>query len=539
LLAQQWQWVELTFTGPSLAQPYLDADPWVDFTHSSGDVVSRPAFWDGHQTWRVRFASTHPDGTWTWRLRDDAGWAPAAGVLDAAPSPEGIRHPALRHGFARLAAHRRGLVHADQTPALVVADTAWAMPWRATLEDVRTYARDRQAKGFNAVLLMSVQPDMGAVGPRGRGVDEGFEVGFDDLPQGRLTQLNVDYFRYLDTIVAVLVEHGITPVLQPVFHGFGWKGLDVAGPAVPPSDYVRYCRYLLARYGAGPVIHLVGADGAGSEPQIAAGGEYLHRVDDYGQPTGIHYRPHARNNAHQDADWLDFQWCQTGHEGDHVPDRVATMWREQPVKAVMNGEPTYEHSGREGKAEGWWQGHEAWSNLCAGAVMGVAYGAGSLWQWVVRPGEPGHEPFFLAHGASWREALEFEGSRYVGLLGHILAGLPIADAEPCWDVSLCSRGLLKSGELFVGYAEHGGRWVFLNADGRVPRPYWLFDPRTGDLLASGERPSGPAVIEDRSSAEAAAPRVLICAEAPPPFVVERSRALADPDGGGIGCADSR
>jgi hypothetical protein len=171
--------------------------------------------------------------------------------------------------------------------------------------------------------------------------------------------------------------------------------------------------------------------------------------------------------------------------------------------------------------------------------MGVAYGAGSLWQWVVRPGEPGHEPFFLAHGASWREALEFEGSRYVGLLGHILAGLPIADAEPCWDVSLCSRGLLKSGELFVGYAEHGGRWVFLNADGRVPRPYWLFDPRTGDLLASGERPSGPAVIEDRSSAEAAAPRVLICAEAPPPFVVERSRALADPDGGGIGCADSR
>ena len=518
MLARQWQSVELTLTGPRFDHPYVDADPWVDFTHSTGDVVSRPAFWDGDRTWRVRFASVHADGTWTWQLRSDAGWTPVSGTLVATSADEAAGHRALRHGFTRLAPSGRGLVHADGTPALVVADTAWAMPWRATLDDVRHYARDRQSKGFNAVLLMSVQPDMRAVGPRGRDIDQGFEVGFDDLPQGRLTQLNPDYFRYLDEIVAVLVAHGITPVLQPVFHGFGWKGLDVAGPVVPPEDYARYCRYLLARYGAGPVIYLVGADGAGSEPQIEAGGKYLHRSDAYGQPTGIHYRPHARNNAHQDADWLDFQWCQTGHGGDHVPDRVATMWRERPVKAVMNGEPTYEHSGRPGKGEGWWQGHEAWSNLCAGAVMGVAYGAGSLWQWVVRPDEPGHEAFFLAPGAGWREALQFEGSRYVGLLGQILAGLPIHDTEPCWDVSLCTRGLLKTGELFVGYAEHGGRWVFLDADGRVPLPYWLLDPRTGELLDSGVRSTGRVVIEDPSSAETPAPRVLICAETPPPCV---------------------
>jgi hypothetical protein len=524
VLARQWHPVQVTLTGPQLDHPYTDSDPWVDFTHSSGDVIARPAFWDGGQRWLVRFASTHASGTWTWRLRESAGWRPAGGTLMAAPADAGAGHPALRHGFARVASGGRGLVHADGTPALVVADTAWAMPWRATVKDVRHYARDRQAKGFNAVLLMAVQPDMRAVGPRGRNVDEGFEVGFEDLPQGRLTQLNPEYFRYLDEIVAVLVEHGITPVLQPVFHGFGWKGLDVAGPVVPPQDYVRFCRYLLARYGAGPVVYLVGADGAGSEPQIKAGGEYLQGADAYGQPTGIHYRPHARNNAHQDADWLDFQWCQTGHEGDHVPDRVATMWREQPARAVMNGEPTYENSGRRGKGEGWWQGHEAWSNLCAGAVMGVAYGAGSLWQWVVRPGEPGHEPFFLAPEAGWREALGFEGGAHVGRIGQILAGLPVHDMEPCWDVSLCTRGLLKSGELFVGYAEHGGRWVFLDADGRVPSSYWLLDPRSGELLQKGERPSGPAVIEDPSSTNTPAPRVLICAETEPQFLQRAKHA---------------
>ncbi|HEX8488857.1 MAG TPA: DUF4038 domain-containing protein [Propionibacteriaceae bacterium] len=518
MLARQWQTVGLTVTGPRLDHPYVEADPWVDFIHSSGEVISRPAFWDGDQRWSVRFASTRPEGSWTWRLRDGAGFPEVTGTLEAAPADADAEHPALRHGFARLATSRRGLAHADGTPALVVADTAWALPWRATLDDVHRYADDRRAKGFNAVLLMTVQPDMRALGPRGRNVDEGFEVGFEDLPQGRLTQPDPDYFRYLDEIVAVLVASGITPVLQPVFHGFGWKGLDVAGPVVPPEDYARYCRYLLARYGAGPVIYLVGADGKGDEPQIQAGGDYLHQADAYGQPTGIHYRPHAPNNAHQGADWLDFQWCQTGHAGDHVPDRVAGMWHEQPVKAVMNGEPTYENSGRLGKGAGWWQGHEAWSNLCAGAVMGVAYGAGSLWQWVVRPGEPGHEPFFLAPGAGWREALEFEGSRYVGLLGKILTGLPVHETEPCWDVSLCTRGLLTPGELFIGYAEHGGRWMFLDADDRVPQPYWLLDPRTGEVLDSGERGRGPVVIEDPTSAAEPAPRVMICADNPLPFV---------------------
>ena len=114
---------------------------------------------------------------------------------------------------------------------------------------------------------------------------------------------------------------------------------------------------------------------------------------------------------------------------------MATIWAQQPPKAVINVEPSYEHSGRRGVGEGWWQGHEAWSNVCAGATMGVGYGAASLWQWRLHPDEPGHAAYFLAADAGWREALGFEGSRYVGLVGKILDGLPLADAEPCWDVS--------------------------------------------------------------------------------------------------------
>ena len=209
--------------------------------------------------------------------------------------------------------------------------------------------------------------------------------------------MNPAYFQYLDKLLGILVEHEIVPVLQPVFMGFGWKGLSVAGPVVPPIEYARYCRYLVARYGARPAIYLVGGDGSGYEPQVAAGGEEIEAWDAYHQPAGIHYRPHADNHAHQDEPWLDFQWCQTGHSGEHMPERVADMWRNVPPKAVANGEPTYEHGGKRGRAEGWWQGHEAWSNLCAGGTMGVVYGSGSLWQWAV-PRRTGQSKFFLAEG---------------------------------------------------------------------------------------------------------------------------------------------
>src|SRR5262249_17054257 len=160
-------------------------------------------------------------------------------------------------------------------------------------------------------------------------------------------------FRYLDRLLDILVQHEIVPVLQPVFQGFGWKGLGVAGRVVPPQEYARYCRYLVARYGARPAIYLVGAHGSGNEPQISAGGGEVQAWDCYEQPTGIHYRPHATNNASQDADWLDFQWCQTGHGGEDIPERVADMRHNTPVKAIANGEPTYERTRTEMTARGW------------------------------------------------------------------------------------------------------------------------------------------------------------------------------------------
>ena len=277
-----WQQVEIELTAEiDHADPYSTVDVWADFVSETGETLRRPAFWDGDRTWRIRFAPPAGSVRWAWATSAsvaDAGLAGQRGVVQVRAA-EPTRDTFGQHGFWRMSPGGRSLVHADGTPALLIADTAWALPWRATPDQVTVYAEDRQAKGFNAVLLMTVQPDMRATGPAGPDRRRGFRrrVRGSARPgtsPGSFPGISRRSMRWSE----ILRAHGIAPVLQPVFFGFGWKGLDVAGPVVPPAEYARYCRYLVARYGAGPVIYLVGADGSGLEPQLPAGGAEIQRL---------------------------------------------------------------------------------------------------------------------------------------------------------------------------------------------------------------------------------------------------------------------
>lgn len=511
-LLPQWQELELSFTAQaSTANPYVDVFAWVDFTHEDGTQMRRPMFWDGDATFKVRFASTKPSGIWYWcsfAEGNTPGLCGQSGQVTAAPPLPGAQ-TFFAHGFWSIPNGKRNLYYADGTPVLLCGDTAWAFPWRATEEQALIYAQDRKVKGFNAALLMTIQPDMECVGPRSRTEDLGFDVGFEDLPQGTLRQLVPEYFRRFDRLVDILVGHGIAPVHQPVFHGYGWKGRKVAGNVLSPEDYARYVRYLVARYGARPAIWLLGGDGPADDPailtQLDVAGEMVEAWDAYCQPTGIHYSPHALNCTHQEKRWLDFQWCQTGHNSEHLPERLADMWRNLPPKAVANGEPSYEAMGAPTRAADWWQGHEAWCNLTAGGTMGVVYGAGSLWQWKLHPDEPDHQDWCMASHAGWREALDFPGSCYPGVLKRLFDGLPFGEMQPNWTFTYGRRALAIPGKLFVVYLPDGGGNTITSP--HVPRPYRIFDARTGELLAQSRLPDDTPC--SFSAGEGTDPRILI------------------------------
>jgi hypothetical protein len=384
----------------------------------------------------------------------------------------------------------------------MIGDTPWALPFRGTEKSVTIYAQNRQERGFNTALLMSVQPDRKVEGPRDRTAAGGFGVAFEDLPRGHLNNLNPDYFKTLDNLIDILINHGIVPVYNPVFQGFGWKGGQALGSHADHGEYSRYVRYLIARYGARPAMWLIVADGYGKEPVAAPAGQTVQEWDAYSQPTGIHYSPYDDfmpewsndprfgfhfNRSHQDEEWLDFQWAQTGHNAEHHPHEVFRMYENEPIKAVANGEPTYERIGAPDRATGWWQGHEAWLNFTSGGTMGVIYGAGGLWNWKLSPNEEGWADWANTN-ASWEQSILFKGSTYVGYLSRALEGLNLTDIQRRPDLAYGAYALAKQSELYIVYLPEGGP-VRLGGL-RQALTYRWFNPKSGDWAGYGTLEAG-------------------------------------------------
>jgi hypothetical protein len=497
----QWESYEISFEAAnSYDNPYTEVEFFAEFTDDNGNTLKRPGFWDGGKVWKVRFAPPEANRTYSWVTFanvEDEGLERNEGKVFS--SPYHGNNQLLQKGFLSISEGKRNVVHRDGSPFLLVGDTPWALPFRGTVESVGVYAKDRQEKGFNATLLMTVQPDQEVDGPDSRTEDYGFGRGFHDLKVGHLNELNPEYFQLLDELLGILHDHEIVPVLQPVFQGFGWKGKNVLGNKAVPEEYVRYTKYLLARYGAMPVMYLVSADGHGKEPGIKETGEMLLEWDTYAQPRGIHYNPFDEappsgysgdpdrfpkhgNKSYQEEEWLDFQWCQTGHGGEHILHKVEKMYHNTPVKAAANGEPTYERIGDPDKATGWWQGHESWSQWTSGGTMGVVYGAAGLWNWKLRTEEPGFDAWSTTN-ASWEEATAFEGSKYPGLFGKSLEEYDITDIELSEQGNDKQKVLKKGDSLFVAYLPEGGKLQLSGV--RENLPVVFLDPKTGDTLVQG------------------------------------------------------
>ena len=509
LTTEQWATLEITLTSQSeYENPYTNVSVWAEFTNQNNDTLKRPAFWDGDNIWKIRFTSPDTISTWKWLSyasnKQDEGLHGATGSVSS--KPYGGENQLLANGLLKMAEGNRNVNQHSGKSFLVVGDTPWAIPFRATADQVATYAQDRQEKGFNCALLMSLQPDMNAIGPNERNTSQGFKKAFEDLSDGHINKMNPSYFQTLDQIIDILIEHEIVPVYQPVFHGFGWKGLKVLGNTIKPEEYVRYCKYLLARYGSKPAIWLIGGDHDGNDPGVKESGEMFQEWDSYGQPTGLHYNPcddyvaewsvndpskHCMhfNKTHQDKEWLDFQWAQTGHDGAHQYHKVAEMYDNLPTKGAANGEPTYEGMNDGKNGLGWWQGEEAWMQLMSGGTMGIVYGAASLWQWKITAEEEGWTAW-SSQPKSWEEALYMEGSVYAGMVGKILASIDMTNIEKRWDLAGGKPLLAKPGSLYISFLKEGGEIEIKSLPKGKGLQFKWTNPKNGEVVDSGSADSG-------------------------------------------------
>ena len=416
--------VELTFTADgSYADPFNGVTLDAVFIDPHGLELRVPAFWAGTNVWKVRYASPSP-GTHRFRTEcsetRDPGLHGVAGNVQIKPY-EG-QNPLYSHGPLRPSANRRFLEHADGTPFFWLGDTWWMglchrLRWPG---EFKTLAADRREKGFNVIQIVAgLYPDMPPFDPRGAN-----EAGFPW--ETNYVRIRPEYFDAADQRLSQLVEQGLTPCLVGAWGYFlPWMGVEKAK---------QHWRYLIARYGALPVVWCVA--GEANLPWYLAKGfpyddrqqvkdwtevmRYVRQTDPFHRlitihPTGIG-RLSARH-ATADISLLDIDLLQTPHgQRGAVPPTVRTVrdsYADQPVMPVINGEAAYEMLNDNLPTE--WTRRMFWLCLMNGAA-GHTYGANGIWQCNRRGRPHGASPHGGDYGhLPWDEAMNLPGSRQVAL----------------------------------------------------------------------------------------------------------------------------
>ena len=421
--------IELAFTSTMVqGDPYNSVELNVLFTGPDGHLFRVPAFWAGGNRWKVRFAASKP-GRYVYLTEasctDDAGLHGVAGEVEIYPAQ--TVNPLFQHGRLRVGSDKRHFEHEDGTPFFWVADTWWMglctrLDWPRGFKELTA---DRVAKGFNTIqIIAGPYPDMDQWDPRGRN-----EAGFP-FKEGN-DSINPDYFDQADLRIAHLVHSGLMPCIVGMW-GYYLPSLGV-------ERVKRFWRYLVARYGAYPVVWCTCGEGTmpwyltqTREEDVVLQREgwsqvmaYLREVDCFHNLITIHPTQYGREQV-TDPGLMDFEMLQTGHSDVETVDAtiatVETALQREPVMPVIDSEVNYE--GILGRC---WQNVQrlCFYHAVLRGTAGHTYGGNGIWQMSTLEHPYGASPHGRSWGSTpWVEAAQLPGSRQTGIGGRFIQRFP-------------------------------------------------------------------------------------------------------------------
>ncbi len=434
---------EIVFTAQRPhSDPFNEVTLDVAFTDAGNKTRKVPAFWAGGDKWKVRYASPLA-GTHHWQSicsdAQDAGLHGVKGTVDVVPYTGD--NPLFKHGPVRVAADRRHFEYADGTPFFWLGDTWWMglshrLHWP---DEFQRLAANRKEKGFTVVQIVAgLYPDMHPFDPRGAN-----EAGFPWEKQ--YTCIRPEYFDAADRRLRHLTEQGITPCIVGAWgYYLPWMGV---------AKVSAHWRYLIARYGAWPVVWCAGGEAnlpwylaknfpSDDRTQVHGWTEvlrFIRATDPYRRPLSIHptaINRYTARNATDDETLLDFDLMQTPHgQREAVPVLVRAVretYRATPVMPIIDGEASYEMLGDTLPTR--WTRAMFWLSMMNGA-KGHTYGANGIWQ-LNRPGQPhGPSPTVgsppSGYGIiTWEDAMELPGSTQVALGKRFFESLPWTQLTP-------------------------------------------------------------------------------------------------------------
>ena len=315
----------------------------------------------------------------------------------------------------------------DGKPFFWLADTAWELFHRLTLEEAELYVEDRRAKGFSVIQAVVLAELGGLRVPNANG----------DLPLMNSDPLrpNEPYFRHVDAIVAVAERKGLVMALLPTW-GDKFNRKWGEGPEIfTPANARSYGSWLGRRYARRNVVWVLGGDRNPEDPaHLAITRAMAAGIEAAGarQPMTFHPQGGSRSwDFFKDDPWIDFHMFQSGHgERDVANHRMTLQGRAlQPLKPVLDGEPRYEDHPVNWKPDlGWFDAFDvrqaAWWSMLSGAA-GHTYGDHNIWQmW-----QPGRDPISAAR-TPWRDALKHPGSAQMGLMRRFLEANGFGALQP-------------------------------------------------------------------------------------------------------------
>lgn len=427
--ATEWAYT----SGKSYSDPYNDVQLDVVITRPDGSEQLVPAFWAGEQTWCVRYSSTQI-GIHHFQTRcsdaDNTDLHRQEGTVEVTPY-EG-NNPLLQHGPLQVDSNGRYLQHQDGTPFFWLGDTWWMglckrLKWP---EDFQELTADRVAKGFSIIQIVAgLYPDMDPFDPRGAN-EAGFPWDED------YNSINPAYFDMADLRIAHLVRSGLVPCIVGCW-GFY---IDFAGADV----LKKHWRYLIARYGAYPVVWCAAGEAVmpfyrspkfnemraarsltgdrntwldhSKRPMWSDIMRSIRAADPYHHPLTIHPTVFGHEQV-DDPSTMDIHWIQTGSDGYSNLAPTVNMLEQalaaDPKMPTIDSEVSYDS--REGVCSPIIQRFTFWSCLLTGAA-GHTYGAEGIWQVNTKEQPYGLSPHGMSWGDQpWDEAYKLSGSRQLGI----------------------------------------------------------------------------------------------------------------------------
>ncbi|MEX0330666.1 MAG: DUF4038 domain-containing protein [Puniceicoccaceae bacterium] len=475
-----WEPFEIELTAEvQLEQPYVEGlvegSPGyvvATFTGTSGAAKGREivlsGFWDGGQTWRIRFAPP-ATGEWSYRTEStDPGLDGASGKLSALPRSENEldANPTLR-GFVRVAdqGERAGryFVYADGTPMLWIGDTWWG--W--TKPDIRWESRkklvdDRAEKGFNIGQLF-----VGGHGWSGK----------DGILNDTYSEPDFERLKEVDRFIQYANSKGITVWVHGWWSRAEWSSEGNLRDTVGEEKMRRWSRYLVHRLGAYNVIWVIAGEYnkhnySGFDINVwKRMGEMIDAEDPYerllsGHPTpptypGGQFAPQwSTSDLLHNETWLRYNQSQTGHRRyceELIPWVVTRDYSRQPAKPIVITEPCYEFI--LGNPPASTVRFAAWAAVLSGAA-GHSYGGGHIWWGHVPESPVGASDTWPMELSFETDTLDYPGAQSVGFMGRFLRQLPWWTLDPHPELvveypsQLCSANL---GEEYLALVRYGGR----------------------------------------------------------------------------------